>query len=382
MAQKDMMYLLFTFALAHAHGPPLAPTGIAVSNTPEDAPLALLTEGIAQRTDDPSEWRFLCPALWSGLPDAPLVSKTQSGVLVHGLTDAFLMRNDGTSSPMSQPEIGALRVIDTAGQGSAAVGLVREETQDALWRIDPPTRIQPLPGRTTSLIVHRDTLLVTSLDGEGNVLLLTLNPKDGAEIARNVWPIASSEIPEGRSDGQHAWLVRKTEDAERIERWGDAPKRSMAKSEGVISGPITTNEQVYVGLGQTLHRLVDGTWTAIDEAVAVDCLASADEQLLVCSGDRLLNVDALGQEVDVFFDAQTLLPPALERMPADLASDCEVEWYRALSDLGRSPDDSPLADTGREPSSEGCDGCSNADGASLTPALLLLFVGRARRRKR
>jgi hypothetical protein len=196
-----------------------------------------------------------------------------------------------------------------------------------------------------------------------------------------VWPIASSEIPEGRSDGQHAWLVRETEYTERIERWGDAPKRAMADSEGAISGPITTNGQVYVGLDQILHRLVDETWTAIDEAVAVDCLASVGGQLLVCSGDRLLNVDALGQEVDVFFDAQTLLPPALERMPADLADDCEVEWYRALSDLGRSPVEDPPTDTGHEKTSQGCDGCSSANGASITPALLLLFMGRARRRE-
>ena len=47
-----------------------------------------------------------------------------------------------------------------------------------------------------------------------------------------------------------------------------------------------------------------------------------------------------GRPTGTFFDVQTLQPPALERMSEQLASDCQVEWYRALADMAdllRSP---------------------------------------------
>ena len=373
-AMKAIMNVLFTFVLAHAHGPPLAPTGITLVDNAGHGPVVRLTEGLAQQADNVVEWRFLCPSLWSGLPDAPLVSQTSSGALVHGLSDAFLLTEDGSSSATRQPEINALRVIDTTGAGANAFALIREEAQDALWRIEPTARLQGLPGRTTSLVEHKDTLLVTSLDGEGGVLLLTLNPADGSELERIVWPATSSAIPVGRSDGQRAWVLHKTEDTERIERWTKAQGESAAESESIISGPIGTGEHVLVGLNQTLHRLVDDAWIPVDGSIPLQCLAQTSEHLLACSDDKLLVVDVQGQEKDVFFDVQDLAPRALDRMAPDLASDCEVEWYRALADMGRSPIEPPTTDTAIETTDEGCKGCSSTQSGTLPYWLLLMCL--------
>ena len=373
---KANMTVILTIALAHAHGPPLAPTGIAASDQQAHPTIVRLTEGLAQRVNTPTEWRFLCPALWGGLPDAPLVSLTTSGVLAHGLNDAFLLTDSGTSSATNQPSINALSVIAVSGQGQNALALVREEARDALWRVEPAARLGFVSGQATSLVWHQDTVLVTALDGEGGLLLLTLDPMDGSEIERFVWPGAGGVIPEARSDGQHAWVVSNTEDNARLEGWGETRGARAADSEDVISGPVAAADGVWAGLNQTLHQLVGDTWVPLENSVPVQCLEQTPEQLLACSGNKLFTLDDQGQRLSVFFDVQTLDAPALDRMSADVASDCEVEWYRALADMDRTPTQ-PGSDASASAGNAACQGC--ASGGSFPTMLGLLTLCLLRR---
>ena len=278
------MYVLFTFVTAHAHGLPLAPIGFEPLDNADVTSIVMLTEGLAQPIEGTTEWRFLCPSLWSGLPDAPLISPTSDGAVAHGLLDAYLIQNDGTARATDQPTINALRVIDTASSDTKALALVREDAQDALWNVDPATRIGPLPGRTTSVFWHQGLVRVTSLDGEGGLLLLTLDPADGTEIERFVWPTPSDAIPEGRSDGVHAWVISNTEYLSRVERWGAVPVSGPHRRISTSLDPSHAGTWCWrVSIRPSTSFLTDDSWVPLKEPPTVQCLVPANGDLLAPS---------------------------------------------------------------------------------------------------
>ena len=365
------MILWFTLSNALAHGPPLAPLRIASHDM--DSPVHVtLTEGMLY--PDAEGWRFLCPALWGGTPEAPVGRSWDGTARIHGAFDLYRISPEGEIEAAGVPELSAASVLAVTANEEASWALVRETSLDALWRVDPPLRLAGLPHRGLSIAVHQDELRVGMLTAEGQIALARYDAETGAQLETFLWDHEGGWTPSVRSDGTDAWVVLRQSGAARLHAWGDAPEFPVLTSSTDILGPVNAQGHTYLTVDGTLHTLSPKGAQPTDLASPAQCLERHHDQLYVCTDGALIEISKMGGPPTPLFDMERILPPDPSLIPEELADPCAAEWLRALSDLGRMPtgdtgDTGEPSTTGPAPKSGGCGG--HRAGLFLIPLLLL-----------
>jgi len=370
------MVLWFTISSALAHGPALAPLRVA-SHDAAGPVHVVLTEGILY--PDPEGWRFLCPTLWGGLPEAPIGRSWDDTARIHGTFDLFRITPDGHVEAAGTPELSATSVLAVTSGADTTWALVRESQTDALWQVDPPVRLASLPHRALSITHHQSEVRVGMLTSEGQIVLTSHDGGSGKTLETLSWKHEGGWTPSVRSDGHEAWVILRQSGEARLHRWETQAMAPVATSSNDILGPVSAGQTTYLTIDGMLHTWADEVASPTSHTSSVQCLEQHDAFTYVCTEGSLQLLLEQGSLSEPLVDMDGILPPDPELVPEHLADPCEAEWLRALADLGRVP----AGDTGlgnEKPPVTESGGCGGNRALLLLPMTLLF--GRRRGRLR
>ncbi len=367
------MVLWFTLSSALAHGPALAPLRVA-SHDASGPVHVVLTEGVLY--PDSGGWRFLCPTLWGGIPEAPIGRSWDATARIHGAFDLYRITPEGHVEAAGTPELSATSVLAVASGDDTTWALVRESAVDALWQVDPPVRLAALPHRALSITHHQSEVRVGMLTSEGQIVLTSHEGDSGETLETLSWEHEGGWTPSVRSDGQEAWVILRQSGEARLHRWGAQAMAPLATSSNDILGPVSAGMNTYLTIDGTLHTLTDELASPAPHTSSVQCLEQHGAYTYICTEGSLNFLLDEGSLSEPLVDMDRILPPDPDLVPEPLADPCEAEWLRALADLGRVP----AGDTGlgnEEPPVAEPGGCGGNKAMILLPMLWLFGRRRA-----
>jgi hypothetical protein len=364
-----MLYLALT-ALAFGHGPPASATGLAAQD--EGPSVVRLTEGLATRGLD--GWRYLCPAVWGGTPDAPMMAPVDAGSWLPGAFDLYWLEPDGSLTGSGVSELASAEVMGLAATESHAVALRMTGAQRELWTLGPePEALWVSAKHWTGVGLTSTHALLTAIEDE-SLVLASVDLADGS-VVEEVVEDDARYTPDVRIAGDVLFVARRSVGFHSLAWVTDDGATTVAESDSEILGPIAHAGAVVAVVDGQLHRWEDSTlapWGAQD----LSCIASVGGDLYGCLFPDLHLLDETGQVGELAFELAALQPPNFEELDPAIEGACTSEWLRMAADLGIDPglerEEEP-EDTGAAPSKDkGC-GCAGggSGGGTWFPIVLL-----------
>lgn len=383
-----MLFGLLT-AAAWAHGPDPVPLSIASSDDAGPVHVAL-TEGMAVR--DGAQWRFICPARWGSLPEAPTsaVPGADDATVVPGEDDVYHLTTDSLGTPLGVAE---LEAVDLAGWATSPAGtswaLRFADGGKEVWRLDEPALVATVDGAWAGISASDDTLWLAGLL-DGDLVVAELDPS-GKERTRTVWAEDQSGYTADARAAHDLYVVERASGAHALYRRGNPAREHLATGADEVIGPVPHPDGVDLVVVDTILSIIGtGGLVPVADAPPITCLQRRGSAVYACVDTEIFPVAADGSLDESVFEL-VLIGPSYEGLSTEAQATCEFEWARIADDLGIDPypdtgdtgadDSAGESGTGEDtgvPPSEGC-GCDTLPartGAGLLGLILIVLRGR------